>query len=255
MAGNGLNAAALCDLMAILAAPLPPGHEQVVVDRAVLATLGKLVPADVVMFNDLAPQQRSEYAGSSSLEADDHGDDGHDAESEEDFYDHFWAANCSYPDRTGDFESVTTLSDFSSVREWRRSTMYVLQGASFDRELILPLTAPPGHSRRIRFMRVSGRDFDDTDRAVAALVRPHLVAHLHALDLSSRGIVPLTTRQRHLMSLVADGYSNTQVARTLGISAQTVRTHLQQIYARLGVNSRSEAAALIRPPSAVAALQ
>jgi DNA-binding CsgD family transcriptional regulator len=57
----------------------------------------------------------------------------------------------------------------------------------------------------------------------------------------------ITTRQRQLLALVADGYSNVQVARTLGISGHTVRTHLQQIYARLGVTSRSEATALIRP--------
>ena len=37
----------------------------------------------------------------------------------------------------------------------------------------------------------------------------------------SRGIVPLTIRQRQLLSLVAGGYSSTQAARTLGISAQT----------------------------------
>jgi len=124
---------------------------------------------------------------------------------------------------------------------------YVRADLPFDRELLLPLPGPPGHSRRLRFIRQRGRNFDDTDRALAALLRPHLVAHLHALDLVSRGITPLTTRQRQLLALVADGFSNVQVARTLGISRHTVRTHLQQIYARLGVTSRSEATALIRP--------
>lgn len=47
------------------------------------------------------------------------------------------------------------------------------------------------------------------------------------------------------MSFVADGFTNAQVARALGITAATVRTHLQQIYARLGVSSRGEAVALI----------
>jgi DNA-binding CsgD family transcriptional regulator len=117
----------------------------------------------------------------------------------------------------------------------------------FDRELLLPLPGPLGHSRRVRFVRERGRDFDATDRTLAALVRPHLVAHLHTLDLASRGTPPLTTRQRQLLELVADGLSNVQVARMLGISAHTVRTHLQQIYNRLGVASRGEAAALLRP--------
>lgn len=166
------------------------------------------------------------------------------------FYRHFWSAWCSHPDRSGDRESVTTLSEFYTLRTWRRSPMYleyVRLDLPFDRELLLPLPGPPGHSRRVRFIRQRGRDFDDTDWALATLLRPHLVAHLHALDLASRGITPLTTRQRQLLALVADGYSNVQVARTLGISRHTVRTHLQQIYARLGVTSRSEATALIRP--------
>jgi DNA-binding CsgD family transcriptional regulator len=125
---------------------------------------------------------------------------------------------------------------------------YIRPNLPYDRELLLPLPGPPGHSRRIRFIRKRGRDFDDTDRALAALIRPHLVAHLHALDLANRGITPLTTRQRQLLALVADGFSNVQAARRLGISAHTVRTHLQQIYTRLGVTSRSEATALVRPP-------
>lgn len=133
--------------------------------------------------------------------------------------------------------------DGLSVRA-RSSTHAVLRQHP-ARELTLPLPGPPGHRRRIRFLRLRGKDFDDTDRALAALVRPHLVAHLHALDLSSRGVAPLTGRQRQLLSLVSDGFSNAQVARTLGIADGTVRTHLQQIYTRLGVTSRSEAVALV----------
>ncbi|MBA2552346.1 MAG: hypothetical protein H0V10_01340 [Geodermatophilaceae bacterium] len=52
-----------------------------------------------------------------------------------------------------------------------------------------------------------------------------LVAYLQRPDLMSRGIVPLTSRQRQLLSLVAGGYSSTQAARTLGISAQTGPSH------------------------------
>jgi len=123
-------------------------------------------------------------------------------------------------------------------------------GAAFDREMLVPLTSPPGHSRRVRFVRVRGREFSDEERALATLVRPHLVARMQALDLASRKVVPLTNRQRQLLTLVADGYSNQQAARALRISALTVRTHLEHIYARLGVSSRGEAAALVRASGA-----
>jgi hypothetical protein len=175
-------------------APRPPG-QPVAVDVAVLTALGQLIAADAVVFNDLAPRRRSFWAEASSLpEPDEPGD----PDGDQVFYRHFWSASCSHPDRSGDRESVTTLSDFSTLRAWRRSPMYlkyVRADLPFDRELLLPLPGPPGHSRRVRFIRQRGRDFDDTDRALATLLRPHLVAHLHALDLTSRGITPLSLRQ------------------------------------------------------------
>ncbi len=65
------------------------------------------------------------------------------------------------------------------------------------------------------------------------------------LDLASSAVVPLTSRQPQLVSLLGHGFSNTQIARALGISALTVRTHLHQVYGRLGVASREEAVARV----------
>lgn len=257
MTGNGVNSAALQEFAALLAAPLPQldGVAPVTVDLRLLATLGSIVSADLVVFNDLAPTPRWEWGScSADLPFDDAAVEEEEEEDEDPELD-FWHAYRS--DRvcnlelTRDIESLRVLSDFHTLREWRAGLMHRIQNSTwfgdYDRMLMVPLPAPPGRSRRIRFLRKSGRDFDDTDRALATLIRPHLVAHLHDLDLAHRGIQPLTARQRQLMSLVARGYTNTQAARTLGISAQTVRTHLQQIYARLGVNSRGEAAALVTP--------
>ena len=51
----------------------------------------------------------------------------------------------------------------------------------------------------------------------------------------------LTTRQWELLRLVAAGHTNGQVARRLDVSEGTVRIHLQNIYARLQVSSRTAA--------------
>ncbi|MHB8736716.1 MAG: helix-turn-helix transcriptional regulator [Terriglobales bacterium] len=51
---------------------------------------------------------------------------------------------------------------------------------------------------------------------------------------------PVTARERDVMSLVATGMSNRQVAERLMISEQTVITHLAHAYDKLGVHSRSE---------------
>jgi DNA-binding NarL/FixJ family response regulator len=58
----------------------------------------------------------------------------------------------------------------------------------------------------------------------------------------SRGPDPwLTARDWDLLRLLAAGYTNARVARRLGISEGTVRAHLETIYARLNVSSRTAA--------------
>jgi DNA-binding NarL/FixJ family response regulator len=47
----------------------------------------------------------------------------------------------------------------------------------------------------------------------------------------------LTSRQRQIVQLVAEGKSNEQTARSLGISARTVETHRAHIMQRLGLRS------------------
>jgi DNA-binding CsgD family transcriptional regulator len=51
----------------------------------------------------------------------------------------------------------------------------------------------------------------------------------------------LTTREMEVLSLVAQGLTDAQVAEQLVISTRTVNTHLTSIYNKLGVNSRSAA--------------
>ncbi|HET8537695.1 MAG TPA: helix-turn-helix transcriptional regulator, partial [Solirubrobacteraceae bacterium] len=53
----------------------------------------------------------------------------------------------------------------------------------------------------------------------------------------------LTARQRQILSLVAHGYTNAEVAMRLGLSAGTVRKHLENVYATMGVTSRAAAVA------------
>jgi DNA-binding NarL/FixJ family response regulator len=51
----------------------------------------------------------------------------------------------------------------------------------------------------------------------------------------------LTPRQTDLLRLVAAGHTNAQIARRLGLSEGTVRTHLENIYSRLQVSGRTAA--------------
>ncbi|NGO47360.1 response regulator [Streptomyces ureilyticus] len=55
---------------------------------------------------------------------------------------------------------------------------------------------------------------------------------------------PLSTREREVLTLVAKGTSNREIARVLFISEATVKTHLTHLYAKLGVKDRAAAVAV-----------
>jgi DNA-binding CsgD family transcriptional regulator len=71
--------------------------------------------------------------------------------------------------------------------------------------------------------------------------RPALVATRH-LQVE----YGMTPREVEVAILLAEGCSNSIVARRLGISPHTARHHTQRVLGKLGVHSRSEAGALLR---------
>ncbi|MDN5749791.1 MAG: response regulator transcription factor [Pseudonocardia sp.] len=56
----------------------------------------------------------------------------------------------------------------------------------------------------------------------------------------------LTAREREVLDLVARGLTNTAIARRLSLSEKTVRNHVSNVFAKLGVESRSAAVASAR---------
>jgi DNA-binding NarL/FixJ family response regulator len=59
----------------------------------------------------------------------------------------------------------------------------------------------------------------------------------------------LTASERQVLTLVADGASNRDVAEELYVTVHTVRKHLENAYRKLGVNNRTAAALHIRARS------
>ena len=59
-----------------------------------------------------------------------------------------------------------------------------------------------------------------------------------------RGRRSLTRRQREILQLYADGRSTARVAKSLGLSTETVRTHTKASLSRLGARDRAHAVAI-----------
>jgi LuxR family maltose regulon positive regulatory protein len=52
---------------------------------------------------------------------------------------------------------------------------------------------------------------------------------------------PLTARERDVLAMISQGLSNKRVARALGISPETVKSHVKHIFLKLEVRTRAEA--------------
>ncbi|WP_353814006.1 helix-turn-helix transcriptional regulator [Agromyces sp. SYSU T00266] len=91
-------------------------------------------------------------------------------------------------------------------------------------------------------------------RESAAEIGAHLVTRM-AHEVAARGRLSgdrsgggdeLTARERQVLALVVEGYSNRQIGERLFISVKTVSVHVSAILRKLGAASRTEAAAIAR---------
>jgi DNA-binding CsgD family transcriptional regulator len=142
------------------------------------------------------------------------------------------------------------LSDFVSSRRLHRLEYYhhVLRPMGVEHQLRLWLPAPAAASRVFYFNRSStGGDFADRERGLLELLRPFLVAlrerfALHEND-DGHTLDCLTGREAEILQLVARGKTNHEIAALLVVSDHTVRKHLEHVYEKLDVHTRTAAAA------------
>jgi NarL family two-component system response regulator LiaR len=78
-----------------------------------------------------------------------------------------------------------------------------------------------------------------------ALLDPGVAARLVEAIAQPPGEEPreqLTPREREVLELIGEGYSNKRIALELGVSEKTVKTHVGHVLAKLGVADRTQAA-------------
>jgi DNA-binding CsgD family transcriptional regulator len=211
---------------------------------SLLGDLLGLVGGDLVVFSGTDSSRQADWFGQ-TVPAEAH----HPEFDEASFWSHYWNSPCSYPEHTGDLRRHVLISDFYSARQWHSTGMYqdCCKPYGNEHELMLCLpaspgwTGGPGRTLRLVFIRGPGPDFSDRERDLLTVLRPHL--HQAYLDAERRRhpTPQLTARHWGVLHLVAAGHTNAQIARRLGISEGTVRTHLENIYRLLQVSSRTAA--------------
>ncbi len=89
----------------------------------------------------------------------------------------------------------------------------------------------------------AGSAFGDRELQLAETVRPHL-ANLYRLGGAViKGVgARLTAREREVLEWVGAGKTSRDIAAILGVSPRTIEKHLERIYDKLGVETRTAAA-------------
>jgi DNA-binding NarL/FixJ family response regulator len=130
--------------------------------------------------------------------------------------------------------SIIILTTYNSMQYLVRSVIYgaagyFMKGISRDELLAAVRAVAQGQSLlQVNQLRT----------VIERLVREDAKAAPHAV----KKLEVLTARERETLNLVAQGLTNRQVARVLGISHTTVKTHVENIISKLGVSDRTQAA-------------
>jgi DNA-binding CsgD family transcriptional regulator len=142
---------------------------------------------------------------------------------------------------------ASRISDLLTGRVFRESALYneYYRRIGIHHVVAVPLLVEQGLLVSLVLNR-SNRDFSDHEHAFLNLVGEPLSALYRNLfarrrDQEGFAALPITVREREVLSWLAGGKTDREIAVILGTSPRTVQKHLQHIYEKLGVETRTAA--------------
>jgi DNA-binding CsgD family transcriptional regulator len=140
---------------------------------------------------------------------------------------------------TGDAHPIM-ISDFLSRQDFQRLDLYgeYFRWIPVEYQIAFGLPVAGPEVIGIALNRAE-RDFTEDERDLLNVVRLPLMKALQRAR--QRQLADLTDREIRVLRLAALGRTNSAIARALDISPRTVAKHLEHIYRKLDVNSRTSA--------------
>lgn len=218
--------------------------------RALFALVHRLMPVDGIRFFIYVPWAQLQQDSASHHQLD---------TMLRQYSETWWAQDPMHPSRYEDqATAVVSNSMLMSDDEWRQSGIYT------------GFYQPNGYFHNCDvFFRQQGRivavlslvrrdaaqPFTAAEVASLNQVQPFLEYSLGAIHVASRVIsrtslserFHLTARELDVVEIAVTGISNKALCRHLGISLPTLRSHVQNIYTKVGVRSSSELIAKLAP--------
>jgi DNA-binding CsgD family transcriptional regulator len=222
--------------------------------RRTLKGLSRLIESEIITYNEIDPRRAHAYLLQEPA--------GVIAASQIASFEHFTHQHPLITHYVRTRESkVRKISDFLTLTEFRRLDLYQEFFRDVDINYQMAVTIPSSPTLVIGIaLNRKRRDFSERDRSVLDVIRPHLVqAYRNSSERAAleeraetaeralwsspaRSLSRLSGREHEVLALVADGKTNQEIARLLALSSRTVQKHLEHVYEKLGVHTRTAAA-------------
>lgn len=222
--------------------------------EAVLPEIAKLIPADFIGYRAIEPLEaisKGKYWPVDAPPCPDERIWKRHAHEHPLFKPYFRATECQ----------ALKISDFLSQRQFHQFGLYceIYRPVGVEDVLAIRLPVPVPGGIGIAFHR-DRPTFSDRDRFIVDLLGPHLTQayfNAQAFDELRKHFPPveslepygLTPREIEVLAWVHEGKTNAEISVILGTRPRTVAKHLERIFQKLGVETRTAAAKLAPPPA------
>jgi DNA-binding CsgD family transcriptional regulator len=148
---------------------------------------------------------------------------------------------------------ISELRKYARINDLPAGYMELLDYTVGHHYLLAPVVVDAEVIGTLNFARAEDREFGARELSIACALALHvstrmttLAAAKHA-DRSWESV--LTARGFEVAELAARGLTTDEVGRALGVSANTVKKHLRNVYDRLAISSRAELATMLARPA------